>query len=522
MMQIPPLTSPEPTRLQLPLQNRFCSSEQQHELKLSQQEQGTCNQKQCDVEPSGTNSDQTLRIPISRIASQKCQAPLLDSITKSTLNQGSLSEKSTGNKINEKSTDAIHVGINSHNILKYCLILSLCGFPFGWDVGTSSATISNEFFPYQNLSSLEFGLIVSCFHFGCSIGSVCLGQWKINLKTLLHITISLYALAAALEVIFLYCTQLYIWGYIIGRFFGGISCGGLGVIGPLYMNELIIGGSNKRLYLSFHQTVVASTIFIANGISWISTDWPDLIYLYHYSKLLYSICFHSLLWFLPKSIRYFSMRQDYPQLWTIYNKLIYNLNESVFMQIIKTPDTTDSSVLDRCGIKKLIICCIILICQQLTGINYFFYYGSIIFKSQSIIVVLCLVNLLASLSSGWVINRYSIRYILIAASFLMCGDLVVYANVGQFTNMYWLLITMTFTFIVLYAISWGSGAGILVNISSNGSSTIMSWATATSWLANWIITMVSPWMVVKLGFLYGYIFSGFLIILGLFIFWCIE
>jgi SP family sugar:H+ symporter-like MFS transporter len=414
------------------------------------------------------------------------------------------------------------ISINYNNIMKFCLILSLSGFPLGWDVATSSSVLSNINFPIKITSSWEFGLIISCFHIGCCCGSLVLGNQVANLKILLQLAILIYAFGSILQVLAVFFMNKWgLWPFILGRLIIGIGCGTLGVVSPVYTQELVVGGNKTSFYLSFHQILVAATIFLGNLISYCLNSWKNYIYFIEIVKIGYISFYFCLIWWLPNSIKYFKITKQYNQLWLIYNQLIINLNETVFQQILNTP-IQNIEKFSKETIRPMIIGCLIMFFQQFTGINYFFYYGTIIFPTPISIVILCFINLLASFFSSWLIQKVKLKLILTISSYLMSIVLIIYSNLGQFTNSPSILIILTTLFIILFAISWGPGAGIMVNLTSHGNSLIMSGAIASNWLSNCIITLITPWMIAQTGFLYGCFFATMLIILGTFVHYFVE
>lgn len=414
------------------------------------------------------------------------------------------------------------VSINYNNIMKFCLILSLSGFPLGWDVATSSSVLSNINFPIKITSSWEFGLIISCFHIGCCCGSLILGNQLTNLKNLLQLAILIYAFGSILQVLAVFFMNKWgLWPFILGRLIIGFGCGTLGVVSPVYTQELVVGGNKTSFYLSFHQILVAGTIFLGNLINYCLNSWKNYIYFIEIVKIGYISFYFCLIWWLPNSIKYFKITKQYTQLWLIYNRLIINLNETVFQQILNTP-IQNMEKFSKETIRPMIIGCLIMVFQQFTGINYFFYYGTIIFPAPISIVILCFINLLASFFSSWLIQKVKLKLILTISSYLMSIVLIIYSNLGQFTNSPSILIVLTTLFIILFAISWGPGAGIMVNLTSHGNPLIMSGAIASNWLSNCIITLITPWMIAQTGFLYGCFFATMLIILGTFVHYFIE
>lgn len=75
--------------------------------------------------------------------------------------------------------------------------------------------------------------------------------------------------------------------------------------------------------------------------------------------------------------------------------------------------------------------------QQLTGANYFFYYGTTIFKSVGIDsfvthIILNTINFLVTFAGLYLVEHYGRRRSLMCGSAAMCACLLVFASVGHF------------------------------------------------------------------------------------------
>lgn len=107
--------------------------------------------------------------------------------------------------------------------------------------------------------------------------------------------------------------------------------------------------------------------------------------------------------------------------------------------------------------------------QQLTGANFFFYYGTTIFKATGISnsyitsIILGAVNATATIASLWLIKRCGQRVMLMTGAAVMFGCFMIYSSVGHFAldqahpknsaQAGAVLITFTCIFIAAFAIT---------------------------------------------------------------------
>jgi SP family sugar:H+ symporter-like MFS transporter len=87
---------------------------------------------------------------------------------------------------------------------------------------------------------------------------------------------------------------------------------------------------------------------------------------------------------------------------------------------------------------RVILGMTILALQQLTGANYFFYYGTTVFASVGISnsyvtqIILGAVNVVCTLPGLWFVEKYGRRKCLIIGAAWMFMCFVVFASVGEF------------------------------------------------------------------------------------------
>lgn len=189
-------------------------------------------------------------------------------------------------------------------------------------------------------------------------------------------------------------------------------------------------------------------------------------------------------------------------------------------------------------IRRTMIGIIIQAFQQLTGVNFIFYYGPTFFKSAgiqnplTIQVVTGIVNVVSTLPGLYLVERIGRRALLLSGAIIMCtaqfivGIVGVAApgSAGSSTS----LIVFTCIFIFAFAYSWGPGAWIVIGeifpLRLRGKG--MSIATASNWLFNFILGFVTPYLVAEneanLKTNVGFIWGGFILLALVWVFFSVP
>ncbi|KAK6459607.1 major facilitator superfamily domain-containing protein [Scheffersomyces xylosifermentans] len=375
-----------------------------------------------------------------------------------------------------------------------CIILSTTSFPLGWDVGTMGNLIISNHFPFHNLADLQTGLLISSFNIGCLIGCLTLARIStyVKLRTLIHSASLFYLVGTILEMFSLHYP--YLWLFVAGRLICGINCGTLCAVGPMYMLEVMGENFPRRdLYFSMWQSEVCISILVGNVLSVLQPNiYPTVVEI---SKIIFVILLDTLICTVP-DLKH--PTQD-------------DARESKAFKITVLEHFPE-------GNSQLLKCCLVMSFQQLTGINYFFYFGSIVFASPLACIFMSLVNLIGSFSSGFVLQYLGLKHVLAVCSFLMALVMGAYAMMGILSSsQHQVLIILSMVFILLFSLSWGPGSGILNNLLSKNDPKIISVAVSLNWITNWFVAIITPTMIKLLGFSYGFFFACNLVAMGCFI-----
>lgn len=164
--------------------------------------------------------------------------------------------------------------------------------------------------------------------------------------------------------------------------------------------------------------------------------------------------------------------------------------------------------------------------QQLTGANYFFYYGTTVFKGAGIEnsyvtqMILGGVNFGSTFLGLYLIEHYGRRRSLIIGALWMFVCFMVFASVGHFSlnidhpeqthSAGVAMVVFACLFILGFASTWGPMVWTIIAelFPSQYRARGMSLATASNWLWNFLLAFFTPFIVSAIDFRYGYVFAG--------------
>ncbi|THC98704.1 hypothetical protein EYZ11_001838 [Aspergillus tanneri] len=168
--------------------------------------------------------------------------------------------------------------------------------------------------------------------------------------------------------------------------------------------------------------------------------------------------------------------------------------------------------------------------QQLTGANYFFYYGTVVFNGAGISntyvtqMILGGVNFGTTFGGFYVIEHSGRRKSLITGGMWMFVCFMVFASVGHFSldvknppatpGAGKTMVVSAFLFITGFACTWGPQVWAIVAelYPSRYRARAMAMDTASNWLWNFLIGFFTPFITGDIDFAYGYVFAGCLFV----------
>lgn len=416
----------------------------------------------------------------------------------------------------------------------YTGVIALCAFPLGWDVGTTGNLVDLPFFRATfTVSSALIGLVIATLIVGCVFG--CFVLSKVNLRVLgylwvFRVAVGVYLVGSLIQSMALFWTGN-LWMFLAGRFVSGISCGSLCVIGPVFISHVAGILSGKERFLAVFQVVVCVSILAGNVLFWsiqIRVErWCYVI------QVLFSVVTLILLIWLPESPQHLLVTSQFTRLKPTLLKLFHEIEDDQTLHLVLQllpriplqlpPDSLDISENRR----KVVLCCLVMVFQQLTGINFFFYYGKIIFNSVLAgqgnlpLVLMSTFNVVGALASTYLIGVLGSKKLLLLGLAILSTLLLVFSTLGVAADPErsgYAMIAVVCMFILTFALTWGPCAGILNNQLSNDDENILSWAALTSWAINFVILTVTPPLIDLISYAVGFVFAVVTILLGAFVF----
>lgn len=453
----------------------------------------------------------------------------------------------------ESFIDEANQKINVVRTISICLVIATGGLIQGYDTGSISGIvnmpkyaeavgdkISTDPVIYQ-IPSWRSGLIVAGVSFGGLFGSLLLGKLadKWGRRTGLIICTSLISIASVIQG-----AGHNVWGVVLfGRIVSGFCIGGLSAVCPMYLSETS-PARLRSVLVSMFQLLMTVGILIGEIVSLCASYWTNNIG--QYMLPLFLICFFAIMiligciLILPESTRYLISKGDIQGAKNSLSRVMGLPSGSVIiareikdmqLSINSTRETGNASWKDICTFDdkimyRIILGMSIMMLQQLTGINYFFYYGTSLFKEVSNInpfatsIILGAVNVIGTIFCIPVIARFPRRNVLMTGSIVMFISLILFACLGSFalnkngivsTKVGSGMIALACIFIVGFAGTWAPVSFLVISemfpqkIRSKG----ISLAVASNWLLNTVITIVAPIATKAIGYKFGFVFCGF-------------
>ena len=329
-------------------------------------------------------------------------------------------------------------------------------------------------------------------------------------------------------------------GIVMGRFVAGLGVGALSVLVPLYMAEaspIPVRGS----VISCYQLFITIGILTADCINF-GTEAMDNTGSYRIPMgigYLWAIVLGVGIVFLPESPRQDWNRGKQSRARTTMAKF-YGLPENHALienecdEIEKIREATEGDhpwyeaiTGPRMGY-RIALAMGLQMLQQLTGANYFFYYGTTVFSGVGIdnsyvtAMILGGVNVGATFMGVYMARRFRRRESLYIGALWQFMCFMVFASVGQFVfkgaaegsslakTSGTVMIVFACLFIVSFASTWGPlvWAAISEMFPYRYRAVAMGCATSANWFWNFMLAFFTPFITGEIQFAYGYVFAG--------------
>ncbi|CCC70086.1 hypothetical protein NCAS_0E00160 [Naumovozyma castellii] len=436
----------------------------------------------------------------------------------------------------------------------FCLMVAFGGFISGWDTGTIGGFLAHPDFvgrfgskhsdgtPY--FSNVRTGLLVSIFNIGCCVGAVFLGRLGDMYGRRIGIVLAVIIYIVGIVIQIASVDKWY--QYFIGRIVAGLGSGTIAVLSPMLISEV----SPKHLrgtLVSCYQLMITFGIFLGYCANYGTKKYNNSIQW----RVPLGLCFAwalfliAAMFFVPESPRYLveaGKIEEAKRSVAQSNKVSIDdpatIAEVEIIQVAVESERAAGSAswgeLFQTKTKVLprtIMCVMVLALQQLTGCNYFFYYGTIVFNavgmsdSYETSIVFGIVNFASTFVALYVVDKFGRRTCLLWGAAGMVCCMVVFASVGvkslhphgddgpSSKGAGNCMIVFSCFFIFCFATSWAPIPFVIVSesfptkIKAKG----MAIGTVSNQLWNFCIGFFTPFITGAIDFYYGYVFLGCLV-----------
>ncbi|EEB08451.1 hexose transporter Ght6 [Schizosaccharomyces japonicus yFS275] len=429
------------------------------------------------------------------------------------------------------------------------IFVSMAGWMFGADTGSIGGITSMRDFQQRyadrydpatdtySYSSARQGLLVGMVNTGTFVGCILsspLADRFGKKKCIMGWTI-VYLIGVIVQL-----TTIPSWiQFMVAKIWTGLGIGALSVIAPGYQSESSPPHIRGAIVTTY-QLFITAGIFIAACINMgthkysDSAQWRVPIGI----NLLWGIImFIGMLW-LPESPRYLATKgrneeclqilcnnsglsRDDPTIVREYNEIQQDVQAELAGGPCRWPEIFGRNIRYRTFLGMAVMSF-----QQLTGNNYYFYYGTQVFRGTGIdspflaALILDAVNFVCTFGAIIVLEYFGRRWPLIIGGIWQSICFFIYAAVGD-RALYRadgtsnhragaVMIVFSCLFIFSFAQTWAPAAYVIVGESYpiRYRSKCAGVATSSNWLWNFLISFFTPFITNSIGFKYGYVFAS--------------
>ncbi|PNS19541.1 Hexose transporter 2 [Sphaceloma murrayae] len=432
-------------------------------------------------------------------------------------------------------------------ILTMVLVVSLGGLVFGFDTGQISGFLEMDDFKSRfadqqtdegpAFSNVRSGTIVGLLSIGTLLGALIAAP--IADKFGRRISIVFWNIIFCVGVVVQIQTQRQWYAIAIGRWVAGLGVGGLSVLTPMYQSETA-PRQIRGAMVSCYQLFITLGIFLAYCINFgtekreDSSEWRIPMGI----GFLFPVVMAIGIMFLRESPRWDYRHGRIDRARTTIAKS-YGVSETHWevqheMQEIKAKLEAENVggahpwyevfTGPRMAYRTLLGISLQAL-QQLTGANYFFYYGTQIFASTGIdnsfvtSMILGGINFGTTFLALYVVEHFGRRKSLMTGGLWMFVCFMIFASVGHFVldkntpqntpTAGTVMIVFAALFIFGYAATWGPIIWCIVGEIFPGRyrAKAMGLSTASNWTFNFLLSFFTPFITAKIDYAFGYVFA---------------
>ncbi|XBW35485.1 hypothetical protein QEN19_001058 [Hanseniaspora menglaensis] len=483
------------------------------------------------------------------------------------------------NKYDNEELKVLQASVGDNGYSKFvgvvllCLMISFGGFIFGFDTGTiggffNMGNFRTRFGSYHKgreeyyFSNVRTGLMVSIFNIGCAIGGLAFGGLsdRFGRKMGLSIVTVIYMVGILIQITSQQKNHVWVQ-YFIGRFISGLGNGAISVICPTFLAETA-PATLRSVCVTFYQLMITLGIFMGYCCNYGTKQYSDNTTAQW--RVALGLCFAwaifmiSGLSLVPESARYLIQKDRLEE----GKKSIAYLNKASeddaivvaeFDSILAAVEaerlageatfgeifSTKTKVFQR-----LVMGVMVQSLQQLTGDNYFFYYGTIVFAAVGLkdsfqtSIVIGVVNFFSTFVALFTVNRFGRRQLLLTGAILMVCCYAVFSSVGvkslyiggysadaqTSTGAGNCMIVFTCFYIFCFANTWAPLAYVICSESYplRVKNKCMAVASAANWMWGFLISFFTPFITSAIHFSYGYVFMGCMLFAFFYVFFTIP
>jgi SP family sugar:H+ symporter-like MFS transporter len=423
-------------------------------------------------------------------------------------------------------------------------IASIGGFMFGYESGQISGFMAMTDFIDRFagsdgvFSAARQGTIVGLLCIGTLIGCLASG-WicdRIGRRYTISSSAFFYIIGVVIEI-----TSDRQWvQFAIGRLVAGVGIGALSTSVPMYQSESIpkrirgIAVSSYQLFITLGIFVAYLINFGTEGALENSAQWriPNGL------SALWALILGFSILLMPESPRFaFRMgredeaRRNMAKLngvdpnSPLIDQQINEIQEQLTAELAGGEHSWYEIFTGPRMLYRTVLGMTLQAGQQLTGANFFFYFGTTIFKSTGIensyvtSIILGAVNFGATIVGLWMIKNWGRRKMLMGGAAVMFVCFLIYTFTGEFALNYKdpmstptagkVLIVFTCIFIAAFATTWGPLVWTVVGelYPARYRAPAMAVATAANWSFNFLISFFTTFIVNKIHYWYGLVFA---------------
>ncbi|EME44763.1 hypothetical protein DOTSEDRAFT_72271 [Dothistroma septosporum NZE10] len=442
-------------------------------------------------------------------------------------------------------------------------IVSIGGFIFGYDTGQISGFLEMHDFlgRFHNegnsfntwaFSDAVSGTIVGLLSIGTLFGALCSAPIADRFGR--KICIIFWNIMFCVGVVIQIASKDEWYQIALGRWVAGLGVGGLSVLTPMYQSESAprqIRGSMVGTYQLFitlgiftayainyrtstyHETQVQDTGMVSSASS---AQWRVPMGV----GFIFPLCMIIGITFLPESprwdyrhgnierarksisraygvpINHWEVQREMKEIKEKYDAEFAGGGKHVWYEIFTGPRMAYRVML---GVTLQAL-------QQLTGANFFFYYGTTIFQATGLdnsfvtSMILGAVNFVMTFPGLLVVEKLGRRKALMYGAAWMFMCFMVFSSVGHFSlsrsdptstpTAGTVMIVFACLFIAGYAMTWGPVIWVVVGelFPTRYRTMCMGISSASNWIWNFLISFFSPFITSAIDFRYGYIFAA--------------